>query len=266
MTNLIVLKSQTGQATIEFIVACLVMIPLFFGIYYFARYSDIKQAAIQGSRYAAFERALDPSSVKSDAVIAEEVRARFFSEQSKINYHDTTATGAAKFLWVTVDNKKLIENYTDIKNRFDSSLRFTSGPIMDKLDSLGGTAFNLPRGHIIKSEVNVPLVNIAHFDILRNINITLPAATAIGSGTWNASGSKGDNNSTCVKVKRAVVSDYANGINSLLNFGMDSFENANLEFGIVLPDYVPPGSLRRNNSSTPSSTSLNEQKISAVKC
>lgn len=75
-----------GQATLEFIIACLVMVPMFFGIYYFARYSDIKQIGIQASRYAAFERTWDPTSIrKTDAVIQNEVRARFFAEQEKYN-------------------------------------------------------------------------------------------------------------------------------------------------------------------------------------
>ena len=60
---------QNGQATIEFIIACLVMIPLFLGIYYLVRYLDIKQSALQASRYAAFERTWDPNqTIKSDLI------------------------------------------------------------------------------------------------------------------------------------------------------------------------------------------------------
>ena len=40
-----------GQATTEFLVALLVMVPLFFGTYYFARYSDVKHSAIQASAF-----------------------------------------------------------------------------------------------------------------------------------------------------------------------------------------------------------------------
>ena len=60
---------QHGQSTIEFIIACLVMIPLFFGIYYLVRYLDIKQSAIQASRYAAFERTWDHNqTIKTDLI------------------------------------------------------------------------------------------------------------------------------------------------------------------------------------------------------
>ena len=47
---------NTGQATVEFRVALRVMVPLFFGMHYFARYSDVKHSAIQASRYMDFER------------------------------------------------------------------------------------------------------------------------------------------------------------------------------------------------------------------
>ena len=35
---------QRGQATTEFIVSLFVLIPLFFGVFYFARYADVKRA------------------------------------------------------------------------------------------------------------------------------------------------------------------------------------------------------------------------------
>ena len=254
---------QSGQATIEFIVACLVMIPLFFGIYYFARYSDIKQAAIQASRYAAFERTWDPSSrIKSDQVISDEMRARFFVNQNKINYRDTPAKNATKDidLWVQVDQKKLINNISDVSLNFDSSTRFNAGVIINKLDSFGGTVFNLPTGHIIKAQIDVPLTNIVHFKALSDINIKLPAAVAIGSGTWNASGSNNGDSSVCNRAGRAVPTHLVpSAVNSIIGIAMAPFEATSPQFGIMLPDYVPPGSLRKNNSATATNTPLNEQ-------
>jgi hypothetical protein len=251
-----------GQATIEFIVACLVMIPLFFGIYYFARYSDIKQAGIQASRYAAFERAWDPAKIKSDAVIENEVRARFFSEQALIQYHDNPAKAETKDvnLWISADAKKIIENTSNVKLTWDTGNKFTSGPIITQLDTLAAKGFNLPAGEIIKSQITIPLSDIAHFEPLKNINLSLPAAMAIGSGTWNASGSNNGKNSACDRVKGAVVTSIIpSELNTVLDFGMELFERSSPKFGIILPDYVPPGSLRTNNSSSASSTALTNQ-------
>lgn len=252
-----------GQATIEFIIACLVMIPMFLGIYYFARYSDIKQTGIQASRYAAFERTWDPTSVvKSDLVIENEVRARFFTEQAKIEYHDNPAKRDTEEinLWVKHDGTKLIDNTSDVKLTWDKTIKFTSGPIITQMDKLAGLGFKLPPGQIIKSQINIPLSDIANFEPLKSINITLPSATAIGSGTWNSSGSNNGVNSTCNRVSGAVVSKLVpDVVNTLMGFALKPFERSSPQFGIILPDYVPPGSVRTNNSTSPSSTPLSNQ-------
>jgi hypothetical protein len=252
-------KYLTGQSTVEFIVACLVMIPLFFGIYYFARYSDIKSSAIQASRYAAFERSWDPNAtIKSDGVIREEVRARFFTQQDKISYQDTSA-GATKetHLWVQANSSKMIANYSDIKSDFGPTASFPTNAIMGALNSAGAAVFSLPNGGVIKSQIEVPLVNISHFEPLKSINLTLPASTAIGSGSWNAGGAKGVD-SACDRTLRAVPSRFLDAA-SIASTVMSVFEQSELKFGIMLPDYVPPGSVRTNNNPGPSSTPIPSQ-------
>lgn len=252
-------KYSAGQSTVEFIVACLVMIPLFFGIYYFARYSDIKSSAIQASRYAAFERAWDPTSnIKSDNVLREEVRARFFTKTEKISYQDSTAGSATPVpLWGDVNGTKLIANYTDISTNVGSVGNLPAGAVGAVIDGLNNVYFKIPNSGIIKSQIDVPLVNIAHFEPLKSINITLPAATAIGSGSWNAGGAKGAD-SVCDRALTAVPSRFFDA-GSIVSFAMGLFEESELKFGIMLPDYVPPGSVRTNNFPGPSSTPLSNQ-------
>lgn len=252
---------QSGQATVEFIVACLVMIPFFFGIYYFAKYSDIKQAAIQASRYAAFERSWDPSgNIKSDQVIKAELQARFFSEQAKINYHDSPAKANTKQveLWSQADQKKLISNATDVTLFFENTKKFNHFAI-NKMETLG-SLFNLPKTNIVQAQIEVPLVNVAHFEPLKNINIKMPAAVAIGTGSWNASGSKTGDESVCARAGRgAPTSRVPDIFDTLIGAAMTPFESKSPDFGIMLPDYVPPGSLRTNNSATVTSTPLKNQ-------
>ena len=98
---------------------------------------------------------------------------------------------------------------------------------------------------------------MALFEPLKSINITLPAATAIGSGSWNAGGTKGTD-SVCDRALRAVPSRLLDA-GSIVSFGMSLFEKSELKFGIMLPDYVPPGSVRTDNSAGPSSTQLTDQ-------
>jgi hypothetical protein len=252
-------RYSSGQSTVEFIIACLVMIPLFVGIYYFARYSDIKSSAIQASRYAAFERTWDPTSnIKSDDVLKEEVRARFFTKIEKINYQDTPAGAVTSVpLWVDVKGSNLITNHSGIVSKSDPAGKLQADPVGSILDGLNSLYFQLPSGGMIKSQVNVPLANIGHFEPLKSINITLPAATAIGSGSWNAAGAKGAD-SVCDRALRPVLSRYFD-VGSIVSFAMSLFEQSELKFGIMLPDYVPPGSVRTNNSPGPSSTPLPSQ-------
>jgi TadE-like protein len=269
------IRCQRGQSTVEFIVVCLVMIPLFFGIYYFARYSDIKQTAIQASRYAAFERSWDiTGQIKPDNVLNEEIRARFFMQRSDgtsspIGYRDSSAASSLTSvpLWVQVDNKKLIDKPSDINLTFAAPIDLNVGGLVQPaINVLTSSIFfkTLPKNQIIKAQVDVPLSNIVHFEPLKNIDIKMPAATAIGNGSWNASGAKtAGGNSVCDRVKPAIRSDLFSSLESVLDIGMSMFEDSSPQFAITLPDYVPPGSVRANNSTTPSSTPLSNQDWNA---
>ena len=246
--------SAQGQATVEFLVALLVMVPFFFGMYYFARYADVKHSAIQASRYAAFERAADPSRrAKTPAQLAEETRARFFVPVSvdggKISYRQSTVSrnpdGDRVPLWSDASYKPLLANYSDINVREVNAGNLNTG-LVGKLQSLAAPVFGLPAGGVIRSEVTVSLQNITHFDVLQNINIGLPGATAIGTSGWNASGAKSGPQTVCGAVGRTVAGQFkpikllADGLGTL----MSPFERHTPDFGRILPDYVPPGSVQ----------------------
>ena len=249
------LKVQKGQATVEFVVACLVMVPLVLGIYYLVRYTDIKNAAIQSSRYAAFERAWDPTAVmKSDAVIQKEVRKRFFSvtdEKISKNGGNNTYPATTSVMWTQLNGNPLLEQHQDVVIRLDGRTAFTSNGVQHAIQDVGRSIFNLPDGGVIKAQVDVSLQRVAHFDALAGLDIQIPAMMAIGSGSWNASGSNNGSNSACDRVRRGVLMDYADGIlDAVVDFGMGLFERSPPDFGIVRPDLVPAGSVNANNATT----------------
>lgn len=256
MTPLSRSSSVQGQATVEFLVALLAMAPFFFGMYYFARYADVKHSAIQASRYAAFERAADPAQhAKTAAQLAEETRARFFVPMSvdggKIRYLQSTISlnpdSDRVPLWSDATYKPLLTNYHDIGISEINTGSLNTG-IVGKLQDIAAPAFGLPSGGVVRAEVTVPLQNIAHFDVLQNINIGLPGATAIGTGSWNASGAKQGTQTVCEAVSRTVIAQFkpvellAKGLDLL----MSPFEQHTPDFGRILPDYVPPGSVQTN--------------------
>ncbi len=254
-------RHNTGQATVEFLLALMVMVPLFFGMHYFARYSDVKHSAIQASRYVAFERTWDPNSrAKSAAQLAEETRARFFTPISthngQIAYLDSTTrlnpdTGRVP-LWSDVEYKPLLRNFSDVGIVEVNAGKLNTGAVGTLQQAIGTKVFKLPAGGVMRAEVTVPLSNIAHFDVLRSINIGLPGATAIGNGVWNASGARGGPDSVCDRVTPTVLGHYIKPVTDVLGTLMSPFERNTPDVGLVLPDYVPPGSVRdKNNNSTP---------------
>lgn len=254
-------RRNAGQATVEFLVALLVMVPLFFGMHYFARYSDVKHSAIQASRYVAFERTWDPNAqAKTAAQLAEETRARFFAPISTNNgviaYLDNTTqlnpNSGRVPLWSDAEYKPLLRNFSDVGIVEVNAGELNTGVVGGLQKVIGTKVFNLPAGGVMRAEVTVPLSNIAHFDVLRDINIGLPGATAIGNGVWNASGARGGPDSVCDRVTPTVLGHYIKPVTDVLGTIMSPFERNTPDVGLVLPDYVPPGSVRdTGNNSIP---------------
>jgi TadE-like protein len=243
-----------GQATTEFVISCLVLIPLFMGVVYVARYADVKHSAIQASRYAAFERAFDPySTKKSDAQLADETRARFFTpisyNQGKIKFRDSVGTinkdTVYNPVWVDLRGKRLLREFNDVGISMGTA-RVNDGALGSIFNGVGRAAFGLQPGGMHIAQVEVPLLNITHFDALKNINIKLAAQTAIGGTAWNASSSDGgDANSTCARVARSPMNFGGDirriipPIDTIMDILVIPFEPNGPRFGYTAPDIVP---------------------------
>ena len=249
----------------EFVViAAAVLIPLFFGIYYVAKYADIKSSTNQASRYAAFERSWDPASqVKSDAVIQDEVRVRFFSHKREINYQDTPAqiAGAEVQLWRQANQQKLLKQYDDVKlaQADGGSL---GGGIQTQVSNFGAMFFGQTNRGITNSTVTMDVAQVEHFPAgdPRRLALKIASTTAIGAGSWSASGSFSGPNSTCDGVATASLGDKLQPIYSVVKPVMDVLEGSDLQIGLIRPDLVPAGSLMRNgNTASPQNVPVNEQ-------
>ena len=247
---------QRGQATTEFIVSLFVLIPLFFGVFYFARYADVKHSAIQASRYVAFERSWDPySRAKTAGQLAEETRARFFMSVERnggqIKYRDSTmgqdatAKGNRVPLWSDAAYQPLLQSYADVSIREIDTGPLATGLVGKLQQTMATPVFKLPTSGIVKAEVTVPLSNIAHYDALRDVNVGMPGATALGAGVWNASGANNGSESVCARVKPTVLGSYIKPVADVLGMLMSpSFEKKAPDVGLILPEYDIPGSVR----------------------
>ncbi|MDR2297643.1 MAG: hypothetical protein LBE30_04780 [Comamonas sp.] len=247
------LRTESGQATTELLVCMLVLAPMFFGVYYLARYADVKHSAIQASRYVAFERALDPQGqAKTREQLAQEVRARFFLKRNageqEIVFRDSPARYQADknriALWSDASYRPMLEDFNQVAVVERDLGQLSRGLVGSLQQKLAVPVFGLPQGGVTKAEVTVSLADVTHFDALKGIHVGLPGATAIATGAWNANGSKGSSESTCNRVKRAVLGQYAKPILDLYGTAMSIFERNTPDVGRVLPDYVPTGSLQ----------------------
>lgn len=234
-------RGQHGQAMSEFIAACAVLVPLFIGIVYLGKYSDMKASAIQASRYAAFERAFDPNAAhKSTVVLADETRARFFTDGSraggKLAMGDSSsaikADEAVVALWRDMQGNRLIDKRSTITVNIDDK------PIagaFEKLINAEGKIFKLNDKGLYYSNVEVSVANVKHFEPLKSIDLKLGATTALLGDVWSAAGSV----DVAKKASRAVPSSYIPkipGADFLFDILVDSPAP---QFGCVSADVVP---------------------------
>lgn len=248
------LRRQRGQSAVEFLVfGSTILVALFFGVMYLAKYADVKHATNQASRYAAFERALDPDRrVKSDEVIAQELRVRYFTNLQPIDNatraNDARATQIP--LWTQADGSPLLPDPADVSLNIEAAGNLDRG-VLGTVSSFWEGRFRQTNHGIHRATVSAGLTEIGHFaaNDLRRQALTIRSATAIGAGSYNSSGSTQGPNSTCRSVSGGVPHDrYFGFVGSALEFLLNTMqlERSELRWGIVKPDLVPEGSLVRN--------------------
>jgi hypothetical protein len=230
------MSRQRGQAMSELIAAMAFLLPVALGAIYLGKYSDIKHQAVQASRYAALERAMDPNGHESDGVIGDETVARFFRDGGKhtIGYEDRAlgnTAGDENPNWSQIPGAPMIAQYSDIGVRRRSSVSLST-----PVDAPAGTYFGLTAGSGVKAEVAVSVAPIAHFDVL-NRALTLSASTVMAGDPWNGGG--GPDVAGHIGVA-AVPAKSASSLVTLLDVLVAPLTSTPApQFGCVKPDVVP---------------------------
>jgi len=254
--NARLIRRQRGQAMSEFAIAMIAFVPLVLGVIYIGKYSDIKHQAIQASRYAAFERALDPHSHEGGTTVQDETVARFFRDggQHTIGFQDK-ATGSTRSdenpVWAQVNDNPMIGQYPDVSVQFSSkSVKdSTTSTLMSPMDLAIKTMSGLnDDGSAVEADVSVKVANISHFATLSNINLSVGATTVIAGDPWNAGGAQDvANHFPSSPLPPPAVPQRVLGwlenlplAGSLLNFITKLFVDTGLpQLGCVKPDVVP---------------------------
>jgi len=240
---------QRGQAMVEFLVAALVIVPLFILVPLLGKYLDLKHNSIAASRKLAFEctvRYEDCAALNSNPAFADEIRMRFFSGNDTDVLSndrppaDEIAVGEGSKLWVDRQGRPLLERYSDVGIRTDAhnvdpgvaaaaNVPGISGPNRFGLDLRRGLFDGRVQVRIARNNGGRNFLNQ-----LDSLALNMQFHTAVLTDAWTARGpgSRGD---TCHPERGTVVgrsSDAALCASMLRALDNSAYQAAQL---LVLP-------------------------------
>jgi hypothetical protein len=199
-------RRQRGQAMVEFMVAAVVVIPLFVLVPLIGKYLDIKQSSIAASRKLAFEctvRYEDCASLNTNPVFADEIRTRFFAgngnevlSNDRPQQDELTDAGGNP-LWVDRQGRPLLERFSDVGIRADQrNVDVGAASAANAAPQVGPQQFGLQlnRG-VFDARVQVRLSRDNggenFLEQLDSLALTMQHHTAILTNAWNAAGPGG---------------------------------------------------------------------------
>jgi hypothetical protein len=210
---------QSGQSLVEFLVAGIVIVPLFILLPLLGKYHDIKQSSISASRKLAFEctvRYEDCASLNNNPAFADEIRTRFFAGNGEpVLSNDRPranllANTDGNPLWTDRGGRPLLERYGDVGIRTDA--RTIDPGVSSAANLLGGVGprgfgLDLERG-TFDARVQVVLSRqnggTSFLDQLDSLALTMQFHTAILTNAWNARG-PGERSDDCNPGRNTVV-------------------------------------------------------------
>jgi hypothetical protein len=236
---------QDGQSLVEFLVVMTILSPIFIAIYYMGKYADLKHSVVQASRYAAFQRVMQPDATRlSTQAIQDKLRARFFARgdslsgnpEGEIRSADTATgvpPGSDVVLWRDMNRNPLLPSAERVTLAFEQQ---QVAPAVQASDSGMRATFNLPMQHVHVANVEVSLV-----DHLRSGDTALliGASTAISSDAANAQGSQGVR---AALNRHPVLGAAANGLDvvrPVIHLFVGIFERVTPELPCIRVESVP---------------------------
>ncbi|WP_308843956.1 hypothetical protein [Oxalicibacterium faecigallinarum] len=259
------------------IVAGFVLIPLFLAIPLLGKYLDVRSTAVQGARYAAWERTVfyggdAASSIgwgsftnkwkaneKTDGAIQAEMRARYFSETGTSSHFSSSDAGASltqKVLWQDRVGTKLAD-YQDVSNgiangKAPGTLNIILEPIADLAATLGPFTLEMKGAYTATVNVNVADIDTNSF-LLKSTKTSFVEKNVLLANGWNAGGPDATNlTSVKQQVKgltpTSIIATEVGGV-KIIDYVLGALslflpEVSKLEPGKIEPDVVPPDRLK----------------------
>lgn len=263
------------------IVAGLVLVPLFLAIPLLGKYLDVRAAAVQTSRYAAWERTVwfggDAASSlgwfgvsrkwqaneKSDAQIRNEIGVRQLSETGAgdaFSNNDRNAgsfKNGGKMLWNDRNGQAMLANYSDIQNTVGNSqapgtLNVILDPIANFASTLGPFVLEMNGEYSAKVSMQVRDIDYDHF-LLKSSKSTFSETNVLLANGWSADGPD-DKDKTSVKqqvkglVPTSIFAAEIGGV-KIMDYVLGAMslllpEASKLEPGKIEPDVIPADRLK----------------------
>lgn len=181
-------RRQAGQATVEFVVLALAVVPLFLVVPLLGKFIDLLQTAELASRYVAFEGTVRNSSNgwKSDAQLATEVRRRFFSNtEASVKTNDAAGDFAAHRnpIWTRPDQQPMLASLLTgvaVQTRLSSQTALA--------DTFYAGELGLPRLNLYDASVTVGPISLAGFAPLDRVQPRATRRTVLLADAWTARG------------------------------------------------------------------------------
>ncbi|GAA0743789.1 hypothetical protein LRH25_06630 [Ideonella azotifigens] len=238
-------QAQRGQSIAEFLVALAVLTPLFIAVSYAGRYGDLAMTTTQASRYAAFQRAREPSEARlSTSKLEDQTRTRFFAEGDYLNkgriQSDDTIAMLSKdkgqpALWRDLGGTSLLANAeTDVTFQWDDAPVGT-GAVTKTMGVMTKSAGkDYPPGR--KASLEVKLVNKFNLSEDSPKPLVLAATTAAAGNPLNSGGSSSTRDAASTIVPTSKV---PSALTKLLEVALALFEPDGPIIGCIKPDVVP---------------------------
>lgn len=263
------------------IAAGFVLIPLFLAIPLLGKYLDVRAAAVQTSRYAAWERTVwyggDAASSlgwfgvdrrwqanqKNDQQIRSELAVRHLSEtgaSAAFSNSDRSAAGfvgGSKMLWKDRKGQSLLANYSDLQNTVDNSqapgtLNVILDPIANFASTLGPFVLETNGKYAATVTIRIKDIDFDHF-LAKNSTANFSETNVLLANGWSANGPD-DSTVTSAKqqvkglVPTSILAAEIEGV-KIMDYVLGALsvflpEASKLEPGKIEPDVVPADRLK----------------------
>lgn len=258
------------------IVATFVLVPLFLAIPVLGKYLDMRSAAVQSARYAAWERTVWyggsaatslgwfgverkwKANEKNDDQIRREVGVRLLSEtgsSDSFTSNDRNANnfrGGAKLIWRDRSDQPLLADYSDIQNLVANkpapgTLNVVLDPIANFAATLGPFTLEMNGEYVAMVTLNVKDIDFDHF-LVRDSKQSITEANVLLANGWSADGPLDDKKTSAKQQVKGLVpftildAEIAGvPVMEYLQTAVSVFlpEFSKLDLGKIEPDKVP---------------------------